>query len=60
MRSLQIILFVIAILAFITALVFAGSLTGDIFWRSGMSILLIDVVFIMLWSDKTKFLSSKA
>ncbi len=54
MRNFQIILFVVAILSFITAIVFAGSITGDIFWRAGIAILLIDVVCIMLWSDKAK------
>ncbi len=54
MRSLQIILFVVAILTFITALISAGSVTGDIFWRAGIAILLIDVVCIMLWFNKAK------
>lgn len=59
MRNLQIVLFVIAILSFIVALIYAGSITGEILWRAGISILLVDVVLIMLWSDKTKYLSSK-
>jgi hypothetical protein len=54
MRNLQIILFVIAVLSFIMALIYAGSVTGDILWRAGIAVLLIDIVFIMLWPGKTK------
>lgn len=54
MRILQIVLFVVAVLAFIIAVIFAGSGTGDIFWRAGMALLLLDIVCIMLWPDKTK------
>lgn len=54
MRILQIILFVIAILSFITALIYALTATGDIFWRAGIAILLLDIVCIMLWPGKTK------
>ena len=59
MRNLQIVLFVIAILSFIISLIYVGSVTGDILWRAGIAILLVDVVFIMLWSDKTKSYSTK-
>lgn len=54
MRILQIVLFVIAVISFIVAVIFAGTETGDILWRAGMAILLLDIVFIMLWPDKTK------
>jgi hypothetical protein len=54
MRSTQIILFFIAIIVFIISLFFIGDITGDIMWRAGMAILLLDVVFIMLWQNKLK------
>ncbi len=60
MRILQIILFVIAIIAFLIALVYTGSVTGEILWQPGIAILLIDMVFIMLWSDKTKSFSAES
>jgi hypothetical protein len=59
MRNLQIVLFVIAVLSFIMALIYVGSVTGDIFWRAGIAILFVDVVFIMLWPGKTKFFLPK-
>jgi hypothetical protein len=54
MRVFQIILFFVALLDLISALIFAGSVMGDILWRVGIAILLIDVVCIMLWPEKTK------
>lgn len=53
MRYFQITLFLFAALSFITALFFIGSVTGDVLWRSGIAILLIDVVCIMLWPQKS-------
>lgn len=53
MRILQIVLFVIGVIAFIVAAFFAGTETGDILWRAGIAILLLDVVCIMLWPEKT-------
>lgn len=49
MRYLQVIIFIVAILAFITALFFIGSDTGDVLWRMGVAFLLFDIVCIMLW-----------
>ena len=49
MRYLQIVLFFIGLIAFILAAIYAGGTTGDIMWRAGMAILLIDVVCVMLW-----------
>lgn len=54
MRLLQVILFFIAILAFIISLFYMGALTGDVLWRAGMAILLLDVAFMMLWQKKSK------
>jgi len=54
MRLLQIILFLLAALLFIVALFFIGSDTGLDLWRAGIAILLIDVVCLLLWPDKSK------
>lgn len=58
MRYFQIILFIMAALAFITSLFFIGSIIGDVLWRAGMATLLFDIVCIMLWPrtsrDKNK------
>ncbi len=49
MRYLQIIIFIVAIISFITALFFIGSNAGDVLWRLGVAFLLLDIVCIMLW-----------
>ena len=54
MRLFQIILFLVAVLSLFTALFFIGSDTGLDLWRSGVAILLIDVVCLMLWPAKSK------
>lgn len=54
MRYLQIVILAIAVIGFIVAVFFAGSGTGDIMWRAGIAILLLDVVCIMLWPEKAK------
>jgi len=40
MRYFQIVLFFTAALSFLVALVFAGTVTGDVLWRAGIAILL--------------------
>jgi len=54
MRYFQIILFVGAALSFIIAVFFVGTGMGDTLWRTGIAILLFDVVCIMLWPNKSK------
>jgi hypothetical protein len=54
MRYLQVVLFFCAALSLIIALFFAGTVMGDIMWRVGIAILLLDVVCIMLWRNKPK------
>lgn len=49
MKALQIALFVLAVAAFLAALVAAGTDLGDIFWRAGMALLLSDLVVMKLW-----------
>ena len=53
MRVAQIVLFVLGVLSLLGAIPFAGSNTGDILWRAGMAILLVDIVCIMLWPKRT-------
>jgi len=49
MRQLQVGIFVLALAAFIIALFFIGSDTGDALWRAGVAGLLLDIVAIKLW-----------
>ena len=49
MRYLQILVFVVGLAAFIAAIFFVGTGTGDTLWRAGVASLLLDVVCIMLW-----------
>ena len=49
MRRLQIVVFFVAVLAFIAALFFVGSDTGETLWMLGIALLLTDNVCIMLW-----------
>jgi len=53
MRSLQIVLFIVGVAAFIAALAFIGNDTGDTLWRAGVAVLLLDVVCMMLWPAGT-------
>lgn len=54
MRSLQIVLFIVGLAAFIAALAFIGEETGDTLWRAGVAVLLLDVVCMMLWPAGTR------
>ena len=49
MRYLQILVFVVGLAAFMAAIFFIGTGTGDTLWRAGVAVLLLDVVCIMLW-----------
>jgi hypothetical protein len=48
MRILQVALFEIGLVAFIAALFFIGSENGDMLWRAGLAVLLVDLVYIKL------------
>jgi len=48
-RQLQVTLFVLALVAFIAALFVTGTEMGDILWRGGVAVLLLDLVCIKLW-----------
>jgi hypothetical protein len=49
MRTLQIVLFVIGLTAFLAAIFFIGADMGQTLWRTGVAALLADIVCLMLW-----------
>lgn len=49
MRVLQITFFCVGAAAFLAAIFFIGSDTGNTLWRVGVAMLLIDVVCLLLW-----------
>jgi hypothetical protein len=49
MRIVQVVLFVLGVLCFLSSLGFVGSQTGDILWRAGMATLVTDMLCVMLW-----------
>ncbi len=53
MRIVQVGLFILAVLAFVGALFAAGSELGDILWRGGVAVLLLDLVAMKLWPTFT-------
>lgn len=54
MRTLQFVLFGIAVAAFLAALFFVGTDDGNTFWKVGIGMLLLDVVCIQLWPTAPK------
>ena len=52
MRTLQVGLLVLAVLALGGAAAFAGSSAGDVLWRAGVAALLVDMVCLMLWPTR--------
>ncbi len=49
MRFLEVLAFFLALIALVAALITAGTTLGDIFWRVGIAVLLVDIVMMMLW-----------
>jgi hypothetical protein len=49
MRTLQVGLFAICVLAFVLAIFFIGQEMGDVLWRAGVAFILIDLACIKLW-----------
>jgi hypothetical protein len=49
MRYFQVSLFILGLAAFVAAIFFIGSDTGNTLWRTGVALLLLDIVCIMLW-----------
>ena len=54
MRIFQIVVFVLASVSFLVALYFAGTNTGDSFWKGGMAGMIGDIVLILLWPTGRK------
>jgi membrane protein YdbS with pleckstrin-like domain len=54
MRILQLVLFSIGVLAFLSAAFFIGTDDGNSLWKIGIAMLLLDVVCIQLWPAKPK------
>ena len=50
MRTLQVVIFGLGLLAFLVSAFFAGGGTGDTLWRVGVGAMLTDLVFIRLWA----------
>ena len=59
MRKLQIVLFVLGIIAFLIAAFVAGSPDGDTLWRAGVALLLADVVLYLLWPTRPRHAPSE-
>jgi hypothetical protein len=49
MRSLQIVILILAIVAFVVAVFFTGTETGLTLWYTGVALLLIDMVVCLIW-----------
>ena len=52
MTSVKIAVFAAGLLAFLIAVLCAGSMLGQVFWQAGMAIMAIDIVMIMLWPER--------
>ena len=50
--TLKTIVFAAGLLAFLIALLSAGSMVGQIFWQAGIAIMAIDIVMILLWPER--------
>jgi hypothetical protein len=49
MRTLQVGIFALGVLAFLASLAFVGQPMGDTLWRTGIGAMLTDLVFASLW-----------
>jgi hypothetical protein len=49
MRNFQIVVFALASLAFLMALYYTGTNTGESLWKGGMAGMIGDIVLILLW-----------
>jgi len=50
MRTAQIGICAIGVLSFLSSALFIGQEMGDTLWRVGVAVMLVDLVFIKLWS----------
>jgi hypothetical protein len=49
MRALQVLIFVLGVLSFISGAFFVGQQMGDTLWRVGVGAMLTDLVCARLW-----------
>lgn len=49
MRTLQVAIFILGVVAFLASALFIGQGVGDTFWRTGVAVMLIDAVCTRLW-----------
>ena len=54
MRLIQVILILVGLTAFLAAVFYVGTDTGDALWRVGVAALLLDIVCIMLWPARSR------
>ena len=54
MRRFQIAALIAGLASFVAALFFAGTDTGDVLWRAGVAVTLLDIVSIMLWPSSSQ------
>jgi hypothetical protein len=54
MRLLQVSLFIVGALSFVTAAAFVGDDTGDVLWRTGVAAMLTDIAGVTLWPSRAE------
>jgi len=54
MRIFQIVVFVLASVAFLAALYYTGTNTGESLWKGGMAGMIGDIVLILLWPTRRR------
>jgi hypothetical protein len=54
MRQFQIAIFILGVAAFLASIGFTGSNMGDTLWRTGVALMLGDVVCIQLWPGEKR------
>lgn len=52
MKKFQILLFLLGVASFLSAIFFIGDDMGNTLWRAGVAFMLIDIVWILLWNNK--------
>ncbi len=52
MRILQIVGFILGVASFLAALYFQGTATGETLWKTGMAVMISDIVLVLLWPRK--------
>jgi hypothetical protein len=52
MRILQVAGFVLGVAAFLAAALYTGTNMGETLWKTGMAVLVSDIVLVLLWPRK--------